>query len=159
MQPQVLLRYWHEGRVFLSREKRQPSLRSLISMPPLGLFGFMRYADGCSLRHVESSRSSCRRLVTAGAPNIVIPVALPPGRLRLATKPFLTGSPLAVNTIGMVWVAAFATSGDGLPPVAANTATCRLYQISRQLGQSIVLAMRPAVFDRHVLTLRQSRFP
>jgi hypothetical protein len=36
-----------------------------------------------------------------------------------------TGSPLAVNTMGMVRVAAFATCGEGSPPVAAIRATCR----------------------------------
>jgi hypothetical protein len=43
----------------------------------------------------------------------VTPVTLPPGRLRLATRPCLTGSPLAVNTIGIVWVAALADCGEG----------------------------------------------
>jgi hypothetical protein len=48
----------------------------------------------------------------------VKPVTLPPGLLTLATRPSLTGSPLAVKTIGIVWVAALAVCGDGSPPVA-----------------------------------------
>jgi hypothetical protein len=42
-------------------------------------------------------------------PNMVMLVALPPGRLRLATTPSLTGSPFAINTIGIVRVAGGAT--------------------------------------------------
>ena len=38
----------------------------------------------------------------------VTPVILPPGRLRLATKPVLTGSLPVTNTIGVVVVAALA---------------------------------------------------
>jgi hypothetical protein len=40
----------------------------------------------------------------------LIPVALPPGRLRLATRPNATGSPPVAKTIGMVAVAALAAS-------------------------------------------------
>jgi hypothetical protein len=38
------------------------------------------------------------------------PVALPPGRLRLLTKPAATGSVPTSNTIGMLALAAFAAS-------------------------------------------------
>ena len=38
----------------------------------------------------------------------MIPVTLPPGRLRLPTKPALTGSEAVVNTVGIVSVAAIA---------------------------------------------------
>ena len=41
-------------------------------------------------------------------PKKLTPVTLPPGRLRLATRPFLTGSPPLPNTIGIVVVAALA---------------------------------------------------
>jgi hypothetical protein len=40
-------------------------------------------------------------------------VTLPPGRFRLATRPFLTGSPPVVKTIGTVVVAALAASAAG----------------------------------------------
>ena len=42
------------------------------------------------------------------------PVILPPGRLRLATSPALTGSSPLLKTIGMVVVAALATSAAGV---------------------------------------------
>ena len=50
------------------------------------------------------------------------PVMLPLGRLRFATKPSATGSAAAVNTIGIVEVAAFAATAAGVP-VAAITVT------------------------------------
>jgi hypothetical protein len=39
--------------------------------------------------------------------NTFTPVALPPGRLRLATSPHLTGSEELMKTIGIVALAAF----------------------------------------------------
>jgi hypothetical protein len=48
----------------------------------------------------------------------LIPVTLPPGRLKLATRPASTGSPPAVKTIGIVVVAALAADAEtGPPPV------------------------------------------
>ena len=55
--------------------------------------------------------SSCRsasRLATSSAAKKLTPVALPPGRARLATRPSLTGSSPTPNTIGIVAVAALA---------------------------------------------------
>ena len=95
-----------------------------ISLLPFGLVGFMR--KPMTVACGATSCSSCIRLATAAVPNIVTPVALPPGRLRLATKPSLTGSPLEANTIGIVRVAAATICGEGSPPSAAITATCRL---------------------------------
>ena len=54
-----------------------------------------------------------------------IPVALPPGRARLATRPSLTGSSPTPNTIGIVEVAAFAASAVTVFPGTAITATRR----------------------------------
>ena len=56
--------------------------------------------------------------------NWVTPVTLPPGRLRLATRPSWTGSLPISKTIGMVVVAAFAASAAGVL-VAAITVTWR----------------------------------
>ena len=85
--------------------------------------------------------------------NVVMPVRLPPGRFRLATSPSATGSPPTKKTIGIVVVAAFAVPApqewcrrDDHGHLATN-------QIGRQRWQPIVLALRPAIFDRHVLAL------
>src|SRR5262249_31109159 len=42
------------------------------------------------------------------------PVTLPPGRLRLVTRPSLTGSPPVAKMIGTVVVAALAASAEGV---------------------------------------------
>ena len=71
-----------------------------------------------------SSCSSSSRFGAISSFNWVTPVMLPPGRLRLATRPSLIGSPPVSKMIGMVVVAAFAASAAGVE-VAAITATCR----------------------------------
>src|SRR6516165_8910372 len=100
-----------------------------------------------------SSCISCSRLVTAASPNMVIPVTLPPGRLRLATRPSLTGSPLAVNTIGIVWVAALAACGEGSPPVAAITTTCRRTKSASTLSLATGFAPRWLAIFGYILAL------
>ena len=52
-----------------------------------------------------------------------MPVTLPSGLLKLATKPSWTGPGIAVNTIGMVEVAALAASARR--PAAARIAATR----------------------------------
>jgi len=66
---------------------------------------------------------SVGRFPSVAVRSTTIPVALPPGRLRLAASPSLTGSPPLVKTIGIVEVAAFAASPEAVPPVATMTAT------------------------------------
>jgi hypothetical protein len=72
-----------------------------------------------------SSRSKPSRLAASSSFMVLIPVALPPGRLRLTTRPAATGSPGQVNTIGMVAVAALAASVAGWLETATTTATRR----------------------------------
>ena len=99
-----------------------------------------------------SSDSSSSRLGVSSAARLLKPVRLPPGRARLATRPAPTGSPTPVKTIGIVEVAFFAASaevgGDGHDHVdlAAD-------EVGGQCRQPIIVALRPAVFDRQVLSL------
>jgi hypothetical protein len=53
-----------------------------------------------------------------------------------------------LKTMGIVVVAAWAASAAGVLPGVATTD-----QIGRHSRQSIVLAVRPAIFDRHVLSI------
>src|SRR5262249_21682491 len=53
------------------------------------------------------------------------PVRLPPGRLRLDTRPSATGSGPVMNRTGIVAVATFAACADAAPPVAAISDTRR----------------------------------
>jgi hypothetical protein len=75
----------------------------------------MRVAVGSS-----SCASSSRFGITSTLDDVT-PVTLPPGRLRLATRPICTGSPAIVKTIGTVVVAAFAATFPGV--LATITAT------------------------------------
>jgi hypothetical protein len=62
----------------------------------------------------------------------LIPVALLPGRLRLATTPSLTGSPPVTKTIDTVVVAALAASAEGVWPTIR--ATCRRIKSATSAG-------------------------
>src|SRR5262245_19485038 len=64
---------------------------------------------------------SCKspsRLATVSWLKKLTPVALPPGRARLATRPILTGSWPTPKTIGTIVVAALAASAGGLANAA-----------------------------------------
>src|SRR5262249_31803230 len=71
-----------------------------------------------------SSRNRPSRLARTSEVKKLMPVALPPGRARLATKPCATGSPLTPKAIGILAVAALAASVEG-SPIVAITATRR----------------------------------
>jgi hypothetical protein len=70
-----------------------------------------------------TSRSSSRRLADSVLEKRVMPVALPPGRLKLLTRPKVTGSDPTVNTTGVMALAAIAARADATSPVAAITST------------------------------------
>jgi hypothetical protein len=70
-----------------------------------------------------SSRATCNRFASSVPLNTLIPVAFPPGLLKLSTRPSRTGSPPAVNTIGMLAVAAFAARGDRCDGSFSETAS------------------------------------
>src|SRR5436190_23717396 len=71
---------------------------------------------------------------------MLTPVMLPPGWLRLATSPILTGSNPAVKTIGIAAV-------DLTPD-----------EIGCEFGQPIVLVLCKAVFERHILAFDKPGF-
>jgi hypothetical protein len=52
---------------------------------------------------------------------MLLPVALPPGRAKLATMPSLTGSLPMLNTIGTVADTALTVKNDGSPPPVTIT--------------------------------------
>ena len=71
----------------------------------------------------SSSRSTSSRFGASSTFNVVTPVRLPPGRLRLATRPTSTGSVPSMKTIGIVVVAAFAASAAEVALPVAITVT------------------------------------
>src|SRR5215831_18502298 len=107
----------------------------------------------------HSDHDGCRHQIALSrfAPNASVarfaPVTFPPGRLRLAIRPSFTASEPPAKTIGIVEVAAFAASVDTSPPIAAITATCDLTNSAAIAGQSIILTVRPAECEVHILPL------
>jgi hypothetical protein len=63
-----------------------------------------------------------------------MPVALPPGRARLDTRPSFTGSSPTPNTIGIVVVAALAALAATVPPGVAIKATRRRTRSAVSVG-------------------------
>ncbi len=106
----------------------------------------------------SSSCSSPSRLVPVSTLMALIPVTLPPGRLRLATRPSWTGSPPVRKTIGIVVVAALAASTDADVPGVTMTATRRRTRSAANSGSRCGFVLRPAVFDRHVVALGEAWF-
>jgi hypothetical protein len=74
--------------------------------------------------HRELALGCTARFATSSPLSRLIPVRLPPGRARLATRPSLTGFSAAKNTMGMPVVAALAADAE-IAPVATITATRR----------------------------------
>src|SRR5262249_30205466 len=128
------------------------AVTSLVQVSFVGLLGLTstpkRSADG------RSSRSNPNPFAPSSVIKKFTPVALPPGRAKLATRPSLTGSSLMLNTTGIVLVASFtASAATGLPGVAITVSD----QIGYQVRQPIVLALCEAILDRDVLTLNEAR--
>ena len=85
---------------------------------------------------------------------IVNPVALPPGRARLATKPAPTGSMTTANTIGTVRVACSNGATVAVPvparmtsgASAANSAACLRMSSGLVVAQRVsIRTLRPSV--------------
>src|SRR5215813_824214 len=89
------------------------------------MFGFSGFTSKEIILAVgtNSSRTS-KRFGPRRLTKRLTPVRLPPGRLKLSTRPVLTGSAPVKKTIGMVLVAAFAANDDGASQVTI-TATPR----------------------------------
>ena len=81
--------------------------------------------------------------------NRVKPVALPPGRARLSTKPAPTGSVTCTNTIGTVRVACSNGTAVALPG-ARMTSGASATSSAAYLRMPLGIAGGPAVLDPHV---------
>ena len=81
-----------------------------------------------------SSCNSSSRFPNTAAFRLVTPVILPPGRLRLVTRPNCTGSTPVPNTIGMVLVAAFAASDAGIATATKVSNHSRWHLFELDLG-------------------------
>src|SRR5689334_2554703 len=80
-----------------------------------------------------------------------MPVMLPPGRARLATKPVATGAPAGAMTMGIVPVASLAAWTAGVK-IATITST---FDRTSSTARAFARSLRPpaARHDRNVLSL------
>ena len=83
-------------------------------------------------------------------------MTLPPGRLKLVTRPAITGSPVLTKTIGISVVDALATGAVGV--FAAITATLRRTRSAAIYLEVIVLTLSPLVIHRDVFALDVTGF-
>ena len=118
----------------------------------LRLFGLTSTAIAVGARHQLAQQLQPLRPKLARSERLT-PVTLPPGRLRLATRPILTGSRADGEHDRNRRGRRFGRERRQAPPVVTITATWRRDQIGRQRRQPIESAVRPAIFDRHVLAL------
>src|SRR5262249_9881630 len=102
-----------------------------------------------------SARRSSSRFAVNSPTRKLMPVRLPSGRERLATRPSLTGSSATAKTMGIVVVAALAANATAGPPlvVIGDQPNPSANQLGRQRRQPVHLILGPAVFDRHILAL------
>src|SRR6266446_2354070 len=108
-------------------------------------------APGCN----SCNNPSC--FAPSSAVTKVIPVTLLPGRLRLATRPSLTGAPRLTKTdrdrrsrrLGYI-------CRDDV--MSSDHRHLTAYQIGCEVGQSVVLVLRPAILDHDILALDVTGF-
>src|SRR3954469_25103449 len=92
-----------------------------------------------------------RRLALRSGAISELPVALPPGRARLATRPVPTGSLLAPSTIGIVPVAFLAAKPAGVPAVTMMSTRAR--QFFGKIRQQFLIACRRLPLDGDVFAI------
>jgi hypothetical protein len=91
-----------------------------------------------------SSKIMLRRFWISSALTRAAPVTLPPGRLKLATKPSLTGSLPVWKTIGIVG-RRFCSDGGSRSAGGGDHSDRQADQFGGKCRQSIVLVLCPAV--------------
>src|SRR6516165_3769837 len=104
-----------------------------------------------------SSCSSASRLATTSVVKKLMPVALPPGRARLATRPNSTGSSHAEDNRNCR-CRRFGHDRNIRITERGNHGHTTTNQVINKRRQTIELALKPMVFDRHVLALHIAGF-
>ena len=96
-----------------------------------------------------SSRKSPSRFAITSTVKKLMPVALPPGRARLATSPSLTGSIPTPNAMGIARGRGFGRERGGVCR-RCDHAHFLADQIGCQLRKPIEAVLRPAILDCYV---------
>jgi hypothetical protein len=105
-------------------------------------------------RNGTSLRNRLSRFAASSAAKGVIPVTLPPGQLRLATRSSSTGGSAIRKQIGMVEAALLAaTAAAGLESVAI-TATCLRVRAAAISAQLVIIKSRLIALDHAGVTFR-----
>src|SRR5262249_14404602 len=129
---------------------RAAACTSRVWLGALGLAGLMMKATMVAAG--TSSCSSSSRFGPSSTFKMLMPVTLPPGRLRLVTSPSSTGSNPAVNTIGIVAVVAFAAGAAGPSRRSGPPPNRRVRSPARAADH------RPTIFDGDVLAGYEAGF-
>src|SRR5215211_2613070 len=148
------------GAPALNMASSNPSERAASCTKPIsgtasGLIGLTSIATMDALG--ASSRTISSRFCPSTTLISVIPVALPPGRLTLATRPAETGSKPTTNTIGNGGGRCFGRE-RGRRRLGQNQGDGAADQIGRHGRQPLVLTIGPAEFQGDVVALRETDF-
>ena len=82
------------------------------------------------------SRTNCNLFPARSVDKSVMPVTLPPGCPRLATRPLPTGSATAAITMGIVLVARFAALTAGVAEVTISSTLSATSSVARAASRS-----------------------
>ena len=126
----------------------------LVSDSVFGLIGFARKPINLALGTISCSNSNC--LAVNALTKKLTPVALPPGRFRLATRPNLMGSLPVTKTMGIVVVAALAASAESVPPVVTSTSTGWRRSSATKAGRRSYWPCAQRYSSSHVLTFNKA---
>jgi hypothetical protein len=105
-----------------------------------------------------NSCSNFSRLALISWAKKLMPVALPPGQARLATRPSLTGSSPTPKTIGDRRGRSFGRLCGIVACGRSNNGYAAADKVGHERRQAIELALQPVVIDHHVLALDVTGF-
>jgi hypothetical protein len=122
-----------------------------------GLFGFSRQPITVAVGAASCSASNCLDTTLPGT--VAMPVTLPPGRLKLATRPSWTGSALViVKTMGTVVLVALRHKRRGRTTEGGDHGHLAAKEIGRQLRQTFVMLLGAAIFAPDIEALDIASF-
>src|SRR5215472_7929681 len=131
---------------------RAATCRSRDSLSALvGLVGLTSRAMMVAVGTSSRSTSSC--FGPSSTVRVDTPVRLPPGRFRLATSPSATGSPPCNEDDRYGRGRSLRSECRGSAGDCRNHGHVAANEIRQQRWKSIVLILRPAIFDSHVFAL------
>src|SRR6516162_3555662 len=125
-----------------------------MSLKMASAIGGLAGLTSTAIRAALGTRSwkSPSRLAATSLVKKLMPVALPPGRARLATRPSVTGSANAEDDRDRCG-RSFGRLGSGGVAGRNDNGNAAADEVSHERRQAIVSPIQPMVLDRHVLAL------